>query len=232
MEEIRSKEVESSKDKISFPIEKVIKILEIESKNWKCSVVTLIALNSKDPFKVLISTIISLRTKDEVTIESSKRLFNVLKSSKDIFNLSQSQIEELIYPCGFYKRKAFQIKEICEIIANDYGGIMPKDIEILLKFKGVGRKTANLVLAQGYNIPAICVDVHVHRISNRLGFIKTKNPEKTERSLAKKLDKKYWIDYNSLLVAFGQSICKPVSPYCSKCPVFNYCKRISVEKYR
>jgi len=232
MEEIRSKEVESSKDKISFPIEKVIKILEIESKNWKCSVVTLIALNSKDPFKVLISTIISLRTKDEVTIESSKRLFNVLKSSKDIFNLSQSQIEELIYPCGFYKRKAIQIKNICEIIANEYGGVVPNDIEILLKFKGVGRKTANLVLAQGYNIPAICVDVHVHRISNRLGFIKTKNPEKTERSLAKKLDKKYWIDYNSLLVAFGQSICKPVSPYCSKCPVFNYCKRISVEKYR
>ncbi len=220
------------KEEKEFPIEKVIKILESESKNWSVPVVTLIALNSKDPFKVLISTIISLRTKDEVTIESSKRLFNVLKSSKDIFNLNLIDIERLIYPCGFYKRKAFQIKEICEIIANDYGGIVPKDIESLLKFKGVGRKTANLVLAQGYNIPAICVDVHVHRISNRLGFIKTKNPEESEKNIAEKLDKKYWIDYNSLMVAFGQSICKPVSPYCSKCPVFNYCKKIGVDRAR
>lgn len=215
-----------------FEIEKIINILENEKKNWKCPVVTLIALNSKDPFKVLISTIISLRTKDEVTIESSKRLFNVLKSPNDIFNLTQSQIEELIYPCGFYKRKAFQIKEICEIIVNKYEGIVPDKIDELLEFNGIGRKTANLVLAQGYGAPAICVDVHVHRISNRLGFIKTKNPQETEYSLMKKLDKKYWIDYNTLMVAFGQSVCKPVSPYCSKCLVLKYCKKVDVKKSR
>ncbi len=220
------------KEENNFNIEEVIKILEKESKSWNVPVVTLIALNERDPFKVLISTIISLRTKDEVTIESSKRLFNVLKTPQDIFNLTTLKIESLIYPCGFYKRKALQIKEICERLVKDFNSIVPKDLDTLLTFKGVGRKTANLVLAQGYDIPAVCVDVHVHRISNRLGFIKTKNPEETEFELMNKLSKKYWINYNSLFVAFGQSICKPISPYCSKCPISYYCKKIDIVKSR
>lgn len=219
-------------NEITFQIEEVIKILKKEQQNWKVPVVTLIALNSKDPFKILLSTIISLRTKDEVTIESSKRLFNLIKKPKDIFKIEVEEIEKAIYPCGFYRRKAIQIKEICEIISKKYKGIVPNNLNSLLEFKGVGRKTANLVLSQGYNLPAICVDIHVHRISNRLGIIKTKTPEETENSLIEKLDKKYWIEYNCLFVAFGQSICKPISPYCSKCPVFKYCKKINVKTSR
>lgn len=221
---------EEKKEK--FPIEKIIEILEKESTKWNVPVVTLIALQSKDPFKVLLSTIISLRTKDEVTIEASKRLYKILKTPKDIKNTSVEQIEKAIYPCGFYKRKAIQIKKICEKLINEFKEKIPKEIETLLTFEGVGRKTANLVLSEGYNIPAMCVDTHVHRISNRLGFIKTKNPEETEFELRKKLDQKFWNRYNSLLVAFGQSLCRPISPHCLKCPVLNYCKRINVTKSR
>jgi len=213
-------------------IKKIINILEKESKNWKVPVVTLIALQKNDPFKVLISTIISLRTKDEVTIEASKRLYKILTKPEDIFNINVCDIEKAIYPCGFYKRKAVQIKEMCEIIFNKYSGKVPKTMEELLEFKGVGRKTANLVLAEGYHIPAICVDVHVHRISNRFGYLKSKNPEETEMQLVEKLPKKYWIRYNSLLVAFGQSICRPVSPKCSECPVKNLCRKEGVDKFR
>jgi len=218
--------------KKKFPIVKIIKILFIEFRNWDVPVVTLIGLNENSPFKVLISTIISLRTRDEVTIESSNRLFKVLKKPEDIFNLNLCEIEKLIYPSGFYKRKAIQIKNICEIIVNNYGGIVPNKIEDLLNFNGVGRKTANLVLSQGYNIPAICVDVHVHRISNRLGFIKSKNPMQTELLLMKNVPKKYWISYNYLFVAFGQSICKPISPICTKCKINMYCNKVDVKKSR
>jgi endonuclease-3 len=213
-------------------LEKVFSILDEESKNWNVPVVTLIALQEKDPFKVLLSTIISLRTKDEVTIEASKRLYKMLKKPEDIFNISIEDIEKAIYPCGFYKRKAVQIKKICERLVYEFEGKVPKDIDTLLTFEGVGRKTANLVLSEGYNIPAMCVDVHVHRISNRLGFINTKTPEESEFALREKLPKKYWNRYNSLLVAFGQSICRPISPYCSKCPVNNLCEKKEVSKQR
>ncbi len=217
---------------MDFEIDKVIEILEEESKKWNVPVVTLIAIQEKDPFKVLISTIISLRTKDEVTIEASKRLYDFLKHPRDIYNIEVERIEKAIYPCGFYKRKAIQIKNICERLVEEFNSRVPDDIDTLLIFEGVGRKTANLVLSEGYGIPAICVDIHVHRISNRFGYIKTKNPEETEFALRGKLPKKYWIRYNSLLVAFGQSICRPVSPYCSKCPVLKYCKRVDVDKSR
>lgn len=213
-------------------IEKIIKNLDKESKNWNVPVVTLIAMQSKNPFKVLLSTIISLRTKDEVTIEASKRIYKLLEKPQDIVNVSIGKIENAIYPCGFYKRKAIQIYDICDRLNKEFNSIVPKDIDTLLTFKGIGRKTANLILSEGYQIPAMCVDVHVHRISNRIGFIKTKNPDESEVELRKKLPKRYWIRYNSLLVAFGQQICRPVSPFCSKCPIINLCQRKNVDKFR
>lgn len=215
-----------------IPIETIIEILKRESSKWEVPSVTLIALQEKDPFKVLISTIISLRTKDEVTIESSKRLYKILNKPEDITKITIKELEKAIYPAGFYKRKAIQIKKVCEKLILEYNSEIPKDIDTLLKFEGVGRKTANLVLSEGYNIPAMCVDTHVHRISNRLGYIKTKTPEESEIILRRKLPIKYWNIYNSLLVAFGQSICRPISPHCSKCPVEKYCKKINVEKTR
>lgn len=213
-------------------IDKIVEILEKESKKWVVPVVTLIALQEKDPFKVLISTILSLRTKDEVTVEASKRIYRILTKPEDIRKVTDEQIEKAIYPVGFYKRKTIQIRKICEKLIQEFSSTVPDDLDVLLTFEGVGRKTANLVLSEGYQIPAMCVDVHVHRISNRLGYVKTKTPDETEFALRDKLPKKYWIRYNSLLVAFGQSICRPTSPHCSKCSVLKYCKRIGVVKHR
>jgi len=213
-------------------INKIIEILKKEAINWDVPIVTLIAIQEKDPFKILISTILSLRTKDEITIKASKKLYQILNKPEDIYNLTSKEIEIAIYPVGFYKRKSLQIIEICKELYEKYNSKVPKDIPTLLTFNGVGRKTANLVLSEGYNIPAICVDTHVHRISNRFGFLKTKNPEETEMELRQKLNKKYWIIYNTLLVSFGQKICRPVSPYCSKCKISKYCKKINVKKSR
>ncbi len=217
---------------MTFPIKEIIEILEKESKNWQVPVVTLIALQDKDPFKVLISTILSLRTKDETTVLASKRLFEVLKKPTDIQNLNVEEIQKRIYPVGFYRRKAIVIKNVCERLVNEFKGQVPADLDILLTFEGVGRKTANLVITEGFQKPAMCVDVHVHRISNRLGYIQTKTPEETEFKLREILPLQYWIRYNSLLVAFGQHICKPVSPFCSKCPVEKYCQKVGVKKQR
>jgi len=211
---------------------KVLEILEKEFPKWNAPVVSLLAEKTKDPYKVLISTIISLRTKDETTAISSKRLFEKADNPYDMVRLSEEEIANLIYPAGFYKNKAKQIKQISKEIIEKYSGKVPDSLEKLLKFKGVGRKTANLVLSEGYGKPAICVDIHVHRICNRLGFVKTKTPEETEKQLMKKVPKKYWKKINKLLVAFGQTICKPVSPFCSKCPVESYCKKAGVEKHR
>lgn len=216
----------------NFQIDKVMSILTVEAKKWDVPVITLIALQEKNPFKVLISTIISLRTKDEVTIEASKRLYKILTKPEDAFNLSPSEIATAIYPTGFYRRKAIQIKNICERLVNEFNSIVPNDIETLLTFEGVGRKTANLVLTEGFNIPAMCVDTHVHRISNRFGYIETKSPDESEMVLREILPLKHWNRYNELFVAFGQSICRPISPHCSKCPVLNYCNRIDVDKSR
>jgi endonuclease-3 len=211
---------------------KVLDILEKEFPKWKAPVVSLMAQQTKDPFKVLISTVISLRTKDEVTAKASKRLFSVADTPEKILKLSEEDIQKLIYPAGFYKNKAKTIKEISKIIVEKYNGKVPDTLEELLQFKGVGRKTANLVLSESFNKPAICVDIHVHRISNRLGFIKTKTPEETEFALMEKLPQEYWNKINKILVGFGQTICKPVSPVCSKCPVENFCKKVSVKKFR
>jgi len=211
---------------------KVLKILEKEYPKWNAPVVTLLAQHTKDPYKVLISTILSLRTKDEVTAKASERLFKLADNPYDMVKLSEEQIEKAIYPVGFYKNKAKTILNISKELIQKYNGKVPDDLDELLKFKGVGRKTANLVLGLGFGKPAICVDVHVHRICNRMGYVKTKTPEETEMELRKKLPKEYWIKINDLLVAFGQTICKPVSPLCSKCPVEKFCEKVGVEKHR
>jgi len=184
------------------------------------------------PFQILISTIISLRTRDPVTFSSSENLFSVAPDPQSILKLDTNKISELIYPAGFYKRKAANIKQISEILLDKYKGLVPRNLKSLLELPGVGRKTANLTLGLSYGIPALCVDTHVHRIPNRMGWIKTKTPEKTEFALVKILPEKYWIEINELLVAFGQTICTPVSPKCSKCPFKNGCPRMGVEKSR
>jgi len=204
----------------------IISILDKKKLELGSPVFDLIKIIGNDPFKILISTIISLRTRDEITIQSSKKLFKFLKSPNDIINISVKQISEAIYPCGFYNRKSIQIKQICISLINNYDSKIPDDLETLLTFKGIGRKTANLILSRGFNIPAICVDTHVHRISNRFGYIKTKTPEQSEFKLMNKLPKKYWINYNLILVALGQSICKPINPKCDKCPISKLCEKI------
>lgn len=213
-------------------IHKIIDILKEEYKKWDEAIVTQYANLSKDPFKILISTVLSLRTKDETTHKATDRLFGVAKTPSEMIKLSVEEIKKLIYPVGFYKTKAENIKEICRKLIQEHKGIVPDSIDELLKFKGVGRKTANLVITLGYNKLGICVDTHVHRISNRLGYVKTKTPEKTEFALRKKLPQKYWIIYNDLLVVYGQNLCKPISPFCSKCKINEYCDKVGVTKHR
>jgi endonuclease-3 len=186
----------------------------------------------KDPFRVLISCILSLRTKDKTTSEASERLFRLADTPAKIIKLSANRIQKLIYPVGFYRNKAKVILGISRKIREELRGGVPNNLEDLLKFKGVGRKTANLVLGLGYNIPAVCVDTHVHRISNRLGWVKTREPHATEEALQKIIPRNCWIKLNTLLVAFGQNICAPISPFCSRCYVNRYCKRIGVNRSR
>ena len=191
-----------------------------------------LASRERDPFKVLISCILSLRTQDRTTEEASGRLFRLASTPEDVVRLSEKAIEREIYPVGFYRVKAGRIKEMSREIITRYKGKVPDDIEELLKIKGIGRKTANLVVTLGYNKPGICVDTHVHRITNRWGFVNTRTPEETEFALRKKLPKNYWKTINSLLVAFGQNICRPLSPLCSKCAVSTLCEKRNVVRSR
>lgn len=209
-------------------IHAAVRILRREAPKWQTPVVTLIAEASDSPFKVLISCILSLRTQDSTTAQASRRLFALADSPETIMRLSAKKIEQVIFPVGFYRTKAKTILEICRNLNENYRGRVPDEIDELLKFKGVGRKTANLVVTLGYNKPGICVDTHVHRISNRWGYVKTATPEKTEVALRQKLPKQYWIEYNDLLVSFGQQLCRPISPLCSQCPVAKYCSQIGV----
>ena len=213
-------------------IEKVLKIMEERYKEFNDPIVTEIAERTRDPFRILISTILSLRTKDEVTAEASKRLFRVADTPERILNLKTNRIERLIYPVGFYKTKAKWLKQVCRILVEEYNGRVPDTIDELLRLPGVGRKTANLVITLGYGKPGICVDTHVHRISNRLGYVDTKTPEQTEMELRKKLPPRWWIKYNDLLVTWGQNICTPISPRCSICPLAKYCEKKGVKKSR
>lgn len=181
----------------------------------------------KDPFLVLICCILSLRTNDKTTYPASLRMLKLGRTPEDFLNVSVEDLSDAIYPVGFYRNKAEQILRISNEIVNKFDGKVPDSIEELVKFKGVGRKTANLVMAKGFLEPAICVDVHVHRISNRLGFVKTKTPDDTEMVLRKILPKKYWLDINTILVTFGQNICKPQKPLCTQCAIKNYCQTFS-----
>jgi endonuclease-3 len=190
--------------------------------------VTLVGKKWKSPFLVLISCILSLRTKDETTLPASERLFALADKPETLLKLPLPVIEKAIYPVGFYKTKARTIHGICHDILEKFGGKVPDEIDVLMTMKGVGRKTANLVLTEGFGKPAMCVDTHVHRISNRLGYIKTKNPDQTEWELREKLPRKYWMEYNALLVTWGQNVCKPVSPLCSTCPVNDICRKEGV----
>jgi endonuclease-3 len=184
------------------------------------------------PYLVLISCILSLRTKDKTTLEASKRLFAVADNPRDMLKLDLPALQKLIYPVGFYRNKSKVILEASRKVINEYGGSVPSRLEELLAFKGVGLKTANLVLGLGFHIPAICVDTHVHRISNRLGWVKTRRPDETEEALKKIVPRKYWIELNTLLVAFGQNICVPVSPFCSRCFVARSCRKAGVSRQR
>jgi endonuclease-3 len=212
-------------------IDNIVTILKRENKKYIVPIVTIVSM-TKSPFMVLISCLLSLRTKDKVTAEASNRLFKLANNPEKMLGLSIKSIEKAIYPVGFYKTKAKRIKEICRALLDDYEGIVPNEIDELLKLNGVGRKTANLTVTLGYGKLGICVDTHVHRISNRLGLVKTKTPEQTEFELRKKLPKKHWLIYNDLLVTYGQNLCVPISPWCSKCKIFKYCKRVGVKKSR
>jgi len=186
---------------------------------------------NRDPFKVLISCILSLRTQDKTTGEASERLFKLAPDIKALSKLSEKKIEKAIYPVGFYKVKAGRIRELCRVIINNYDSKVPDDLDELLKLKGVGRKTANLVLTLGYRKPGICVDTHVHRITNRWGYVQTRTPEQTEFALRKKLPPAYWLEINGLLVAFGQNICRPLSPLCSQCDIEKFCGKSGVVRH-
>ena len=209
-----------------------VAILREEYQKWRRPAVTVVAEEGRNPFKVLVSCIISLRTKDEVTALASARLFDRAETPAAMQNLSVEEIASLIYPAGFYRNKAQQIRDISRSLVADYGGSVPDDIDERLLFKGVGRKTANLVLTLGFDKPGICVDTHVHRICNRWGYVATKTPDQTEMCLRSKLPGNYWIEINDLLVAFGQNHCFPVSPRCSDCCLAFRCPRIGVLKSR
>ena len=215
-----------------FDIHKAMEVLEEEYPKWKEPVVTRMARGKRDPFKVLISCILSLRTQDKTTKEASQRLYALAETPQEMVKLSEEEIAQAIYPVGFYRNKARRIKEICRILLEEYGGEVPSDLGELLKLPGVGRKTANLVLTRGFNKPGICVDTHVHRICNRWGYVETKSPEETEMILRQRLPSQYWLRINDLLVAFGQNVCRPISPLCSQCPLEDVCPKIGVDRFR
>ncbi|MDI6737825.1 MAG: endonuclease III [Nanoarchaeota archaeon] len=183
-------------------------------------------------FYVLISCVLSQRTKDEVTYPAAKRLFKIANNPKAMLKLPLKTIEKAIYPSGFYITKARRIKEVSKYLLENHNGKVPDNYGELLKIKGVGRKTAGIVLTHAFQIPALPIDTHCHRIANRIGWAKTRTPEETEIALTKIIPRRYWIELNELLVKHGQSVCKPVSPFCSKCAIADYCKRINVKQSR
>ncbi len=217
---------------MGFPIDEVIAILRETIKVWKEPIVTEYARSKHDPFRILISTIISLRTKDDVTRDASERLFALADTPKRMMRLDLEKVEKAVYPAGFYRNKSQVIIETSRMIVERFEGKVPRDIDTLLTIKGVGRKTANLVVTLGYGEQGICVDTHVHRITNRWGYVRTKTPHETEFALRKILPKEYWIEINDILVTFGQNMCKPVSPLCSRCPVHVQCARSGVTVHR
>jgi endonuclease-3 len=215
-----------------IPFRRIIGRLQEFLKDSRLPSVSEVAERRRDPFHILVSTMISLRTKDEVTASSSARLLARAATPEALAGLEAGRIAELIYPAGFYNTKAKNLKNMAEKLVSRHGGRVPEDMEQLLQLPGVGRKTANLVRNLGYGLDGICVDTHVHRISNRLGWVRTKTPEQTESALEQVLPREYWIPINDLLVRFGQTLCTPVSPFCSRCPIGADCPRIGVERSR
>lgn len=215
-----------------FQIHQAMQLLEDVCKAWQTPSVTVISEQYQSPFHVLLSCIVSLRTKDAVTAAASARLFGRAGTPEEVVSLTTDEIAQLIYPAGFYRTKAGQIHQICKRLRDEYNGIVPDDLEQLLTFRGVGRKTANLVITLGHGKPGICVDIHVHRITNRWGYVCSKNPDQTELILREKLPSEYWLRINDLLVCFGQNCCLPISPFCSTCRMLSLCSRIGVQRSR
>lgn len=189
-------------------------------------------LEPKDPFAVLVGTLISLRTRDPVTHEASGRLLARAPTPARLARLSEATIDRLIYPAGFHRTKAQNLRRVARLLLEQHDGEVPGTLESLLALPGVGLKTANLVLSRGHGVPAICVDTHVHRIFNRLGYVRTRAPDETEAALRNKLPRRYWIEINELLVRFGQKVCTPLSPRCSQCPAARWCGRVEVKRSR
>ena len=216
-------------------VDEIFRLLKTELEQYSHPVVSRAKWNKiiKSPFTTLISCVLSLRTKDEVTEQASIRLLKEYNTPEKLVRLPEKQIQSLIYPVGFYKTKAKRIKEISEALIERYNGSVPDDFDELLKLRGVGRKTANIVMVYGHKKKGyLPIDTHCHRIPNRLGWINTKTPEQTEKELKKILPEKYWNDFNHLFVTFGQTICVPVAPFCSRCPIQHYCKQVFVMKSR
>lgn len=210
-----------------------LRIVKREIRQWEEPVLGVVARESnRDPFRILISCLLSLRTKDKTTGEASARLYALAHQPATMLTIPLQQIEQAIYPVCFYRTKAKSIHAICRRLLDVYGGAVPDSIEELVTLSGVGRKTANLVVTVAFGKPGICVDIHVHRISNRWGYVKTETPEETEVALRNKLPKQHWITFNDLLVPYGQHLCQPVSPFCSKCKLTEYCDRVGVKKSR
>ncbi len=210
----------------------VMAILRREAPAWNAPIVTLVAASTRDPFRVLIGTLLSLRTQDTTTAGAMRRLFARAATPRAMLRLRAATIAKLIYPVGFYRTKARTILTVCRTLIERHGGAVPRDLDALLELHGVGRKTANLVLTLGFRAPGICVDTHVHRITNRWGYVRTPSPNATEQALRRKLPPAHWIEINDLLVAFGQHLCRPISPHCSRCPIVTYCPRRGVRRSR
>ncbi|HNT69857.1 MAG TPA: endonuclease III, partial [Syntrophorhabdaceae bacterium] len=215
-----------------FPFKEMVDILKKRLKDDLPSVTRIARQERRDPFLILVGTLLSLRTKDELTEEVMKRLVRRARTPEELLRIPLGELQDLIYPVGFYRNKSKVLISTARTIMETYGGIVPDSIDELLAIKGIGRKTANLVVSEAYGKPGICVDTHVHRISNRIGAVSTKNPHQTEEALRKILPKQYWIIYNTLLVTFGKRICSPLSPRCSQCPIVRLCARKGVTKHR
>ena len=206
--------------------------IQAKSRNVRFTIVTRLAQKRRDPFRTLIGTMLSLRTKDECTAGATERLFHLARTPRTMLRLDAETIARTIYPVGFYKTKAQSILSVCRALLERYGGRVPHEIEELLTLQGVGRKTANLVLTQGFGLPGICVDTHVHRITNRWGYVRTRTPAETETRLREILPPEYWIEINDWLVAYGQNLCTPTSPWCSRCKLAQWCARVGVGRTR
>jgi endonuclease-3 len=209
-----------------------LRVLERESSGWNAPILTLVAAQEDDPFLTLTGCILSLRTRDQVTAAAARRLFARARTPAAMLTLNPRTLERLIFPVGFYRTKVRVIRGISRDLIDRFAGRVPDSIDALLTLKGVGRKTANLVVTEAFRKPGICVDTHVHRISNRWGLARTKTPEQTETALRAVLPRRHWRDYNRMLVAFGQTICQPLSPWCSRCPIEPACPRIGVTRSR